>query len=33
MNIKTIQPAMFRRYDLVIYECRKCGAEAFGPME
>jgi len=33
MNIKTIRPAMFGGYDLVVYECRQCGAEAFGPTE
>ena len=33
MNIKTIRPAMFGGYDAVIYECRRCGAEAFGPLE
>jgi hypothetical protein len=31
MNIKTIRPAMFGRYDLVVYECRQCGAEVFEP--
>ncbi len=33
MNIKTVRPAMFGGYDLVIYECRQCGVEAFGPIE
>jgi hypothetical protein len=33
MNIKTIRRTMFVGYDLVVYECRQCKAEAFGPME
>jgi len=33
MQIKSIRPALFNGYDLVIYECRQCGAEAFGPIE
>ena len=33
MNIKTIRPAMFGKYDLVIYECRQCGTEVLGPIK
>jgi hypothetical protein len=33
MNIKTIRPAMFGGYDLVVYECRGCRTEAFGPID
>jgi hypothetical protein len=33
MNIKTIRPAMFGGYDLVIYECRQCREEVVGPMK
>jgi Zn ribbon nucleic-acid-binding protein len=33
MTIKTIQPAMWRGYDMVIYECQKCGYEKIYKME
>jgi hypothetical protein len=33
MNIKTIRPAMFGGYDLVIYEGRQCLEEIVGPMK
>jgi hypothetical protein len=33
MNIKTIHPAMFGGHDLIIYECRECGAEKIEKMK
>jgi hypothetical protein len=33
LDIKTIRPAMFGGYDLVIYECRQCREEVVGPMK
>jgi hypothetical protein len=33
MNIQTIRPAMFGGYDLIVYECRQCGAEKFDAMK
>jgi RNase P subunit RPR2 len=33
MNIKTIRSAMFGGYDLIIYECRECGAEKIEQMK